>query len=65
MLNYTIEMYIWNQTGKKNSILSSNTPAYWSHFHIPIDKKSSQAISNVINMTSNRIVYTYFDMNVK
>ena len=30
MLNYTIEMYIWNETGNNNSITSSNTPA-WPH----------------------------------
>ena len=25
MLNYTIEMYIWNQTGNYKSIISANT----------------------------------------
>ena len=30
LLNYTIEMRIWNQTGKNNSILPSNTPS-WSY----------------------------------
>ena len=30
ILNYTSEMYIWNQTAKNNSIISSNTPS-WPH----------------------------------
>ena len=28
ILNYTTEMYTWNQTGNNNSIKSSNTPAW-------------------------------------
>ena len=35
ILNYIIEIYIWNQTGNNNSVISFNTPS-WPHQRLPL-----------------------------
>ena len=35
-MNYTIKIYVYNQTGHNNSLISSNTPSWSHHFFVCI-----------------------------
>ena len=55
-VNYTIEMYIWNQTGNNKSIISSNTPA-WPQPHIPQLATTDQSDSDIMLLLAAWDIY--------